>query len=254
MITKSTHKRHLQMEFENLILSALKTKFEGIDAKILGRIAKKHAKTATGTTEEDAKTIVDGITLQQVLDSYADYRATEATKTAVQNYETKHKLRDGKPIETPETNPTPPPSTAPQGSAGKQDETPDWAKTIIEDNRVLRAELESFKKEKTTSSRLAKFEKAIEALPGKFKERYKKDFSRLAFKDDEDFDNYLLEIAPDIAELAEQESRAGAKVTQPLGGKGNQKEASPLVKTRFEAISKAADATPAIAGLPQVTQ
>lgn len=241
------------MEFENLILAALQTKFEGIDAKILGRIAKKHAKTATGTTEADAKTIVDGITLQQVLESYADYRATEATKTAVQNYETKHKLRDGKPIETPETNPTTTPtSTAPQGNAGQQEETPAWAKALIDDNKVLRAELESFKKEKTANSRLAKFEKAIEALPGKFKERYKKDFSRLAFKDDEDFDNYLLEIAPDITAIAEQESRAGAKVTQPLGGKGTATEASALVKNRFEAISKA-EAAPAIAGLPTIT-
>ena len=39
------------MEFEQLILAALQTKFTGVDAKILGRIAKKYAKTATGTTE-----------------------------------------------------------------------------------------------------------------------------------------------------------------------------------------------------------
>ena len=87
------------MEFEQLILAALQTKFPGVDAKILGRIAKKHAKTATGTTEADAKTIVDGITFQQVLESHADYRATEAQKTAIANYESKHNLRDGKPIE-----------------------------------------------------------------------------------------------------------------------------------------------------------
>lgn len=90
------------MEFEQLILAALQTKFTGVDAKILGRIAKKYAKTATGTTEADAKTIVDGITFQQVLESHADYRATEAQKTAVANYESKHNLRDGKPIEQPQ--------------------------------------------------------------------------------------------------------------------------------------------------------
>lgn len=242
------------MEFENLILSALQTKFTGVDDKILSRIAKKYAKTATGTTEADAKTIVDGISLQQVIESHADYRATEASKTAVQNYETKHHLREGKPIATPpKATSATDPATDPAPKGGqKEEETPAWAKTIIEDNKALREELESFKKEKTTNSRLAQFKEAIKSLPDKFKERYEKDFSRLAFKDEEDFNSYLEEIAPDIAEIATQVSITGAKVTQPLGGKGTATEASALVKNRFDAISKA-EVAPAIAGLPTIT-
>ena len=61
-------------ELEQQIFAALQTKFPGVDAKILGRIAKKKAKTATA--EADANTIADGITLQQVIDSHADYKAT----------------------------------------------------------------------------------------------------------------------------------------------------------------------------------
>ena len=235
------------MEFENLILSALQTKFTGVDDKILSRIAKKYAKTATGTTEADAKTIVDGISLQQVIESHADYRATEASKTAVQNYETKHNLREGKPIATPPTT-TQAKDPEPKGGQ-KEEEVPAWAKTLIEDNKTLRAELESQKQEKVTNNRLAQFKEAIKTLPAKFKERYEKDFSRLAFKDDEDFNSYLEEIAPDIAEIATQVSRNGAKVGQPLVGATNNGEASSMVKTRFEAISKA-ETAPAIAGLP----
>ena len=65
------------------ILEALTAKFEGVSASILGRIADKLAKTAT--TPEQVKTAVEGMTLQQVIESYGDSRATEASNTAREN-------------------------------------------------------------------------------------------------------------------------------------------------------------------------
>lgn len=245
------------MEFEQLILAALQTKFTGVDAKILGRIAKKYAKTATGTTEADAKTIVDGITFQQVLESHADYRATEAQKTAVANYESKHNLRDGKPIEQPQQNQS---QTQPQqeqsgqtagqqGGQQSEEKAPAWAQQIIADNKALRERLQSIESERTQNSRLERFREAIKGAPDKVKARYEKDFARLTFKDDADFDGYLEEIAPDIAAMAASDSRKGAAVGAPYGSQGSNTTASELVKARFEAAAKA-DAAPAIAGLP----
>lgn len=246
------------MEFEQLILAALQTKFAGVDAKILGRIAKKYAKTATGTTEADAKTIVDGITFQQVLESHADYRATEAQKTAVANYESKHNLRDGKPIEQPQQQNTQPQTSqqeqngqtaGQQGGQQPEDKAPAWAQQIIADNKALRERLQSIESERTQNSRLERFREAIKGAPDKVKARYEKDFARLTFKDDADFDGYLEEIAPDIAAMAASDSRKGAAVGAPFGSQGSNNTASELVKARFEAAAKA-DAAPAIAGLP----
>lgn len=245
------------MEFEQLILAALQTKFTGVDAKILGRIAKKYAKTATGTTEADAKTIVDGITFQQVLESHADYRATEAQKTAVANYESKHNLRDGKPIEQPQQQNAQPQTslqeqngqTAGQQGAQPEEKVPAWAQQMIADNKALREELQSYKTERTLSSRLERFREAIKGAPDKVKARYEKDFARLTFKDDADFDGYLDEIAPDIAAMATSDSRKGASVGAPFGSQGSNTAASDLVKARFEAAAKA-EVAPAIAGLP----
>lgn len=76
------------------ILEALKAKFEGVSEAILNRIADKLAKTVT--KQEDVATAVEGVTFQQVLESYGDSRATEAQQTAVTNYEKKHGLKDGK--------------------------------------------------------------------------------------------------------------------------------------------------------------
>lgn len=245
------------MEFEQLILAALQTKFTGVDAKILGRIAKKYAKTATGTTEADAKTIVDGITFQQVLESHADYRATEAQKTAVANYESKHNLRDGKPIEQPQQNQSQTQhqqeqsgqTAGQQGGQQSEEKAPAWAQQIIADNKALRERLQSIESERTQNSRLERFREAIKGAPDKVKTRYEKDFARLTFKDDADFDGYLEEIAPDIAAMAASDSRKGAAVGAPFGSQGSNTTASELVKARFEAAAKA-DAAPAIAGLP----
>ena len=247
------------MEFEQLILAALQTKFTGVDAKILGRIAKKYAKTATGTTEADAKTIVDGITFQQVLESHADYRATEAQKTAVANYESKHNLRDGKPIEQPQQQTAQQQTQSQQEQGGQtagqqggqqaEDKAPAWAQQIIADNKALREELQSYKTERTQNSRLERFREAIKGAPDKVKARYEKDFARLTFKDDADFDSYLEEIAPDITAMAALSPRNGAAVGAPFGSQGSNTAASEIVKARFEAAAKA-DVTPAIAGLP----
>ena len=78
-------------------MNALTTKFPGVSATILGRIADKLAKTATSA--EDVKTAVDGVTFQQILESYGDSRATEAQQTAVLNYEKKYGLKEGRKVD-----------------------------------------------------------------------------------------------------------------------------------------------------------
>ena len=85
------------MMFKKEISEALTTKFPGVAASVLDRIATKLAKTVT--TAEQVATAVEGITIQQVIDSYTDSRVTEASdtarKNAVQDYETRHGLKDG---------------------------------------------------------------------------------------------------------------------------------------------------------------
>lgn len=78
------------------LLEALKTKFVGIDEAILERFAAKRVENVTDESQITA--IVDGITIQDVIKSYGDYRANEAASSSVSNYEEKHGLKDGKPV------------------------------------------------------------------------------------------------------------------------------------------------------------
>lgn len=89
------------------ILAGLQQKFSGVDTATLTRIATKKAEGVTDETKVNS--IVEGISFQDVLTSYGDFRAGDARITAVANYEKKHNLKDGKPIENPKPNDPPKP-------------------------------------------------------------------------------------------------------------------------------------------------
>lgn len=127
------------------IFSALKTKFEGIQDAILNRVAEKMSETVT--TEEAVATSVEGVTLQNLLDSYADSRATDAAQSAVRNFRQKHGIgEDGKPMKK-EDSPKPPK----KGDSG--DEPPEWFKAyqskVDADLTEAKSRLEEMDKSKT---------------------------------------------------------------------------------------------------------
>lgn len=99
------------MTIQEQILAGLQTKFTGVDTALLTRIATKRAEGITDASQVNS--IVEGINFTDVLNSYGDYRANGAVASAVQNYEKKHNLKDGKPIEEPNPNPQPNPNPKP---------------------------------------------------------------------------------------------------------------------------------------------
>ena len=107
------------MNIYEQILAGLKTKFQGVEDATLQRIASKKAEGVTD--ESKVNSIVEGISFQDVLTSYGDYRADGAQKTAVSNYEKKHNIKDGKPIEEPKPQdpPTDPKPNDPQDLAAQ---------------------------------------------------------------------------------------------------------------------------------------
>lgn len=127
------------------ILAGLQTKFSGVDAAILTRIATKKAEGVTDGGQ--VPTIVEGVGFTDVLTNYGDFRAGDATFKSVQNYEKKHNLKDGKPIENPNPNPQPNPNP----------DQPDMA-TIVANAvsaavKPLSDKLTQFETEKTQATR-----------------------------------------------------------------------------------------------------
>ena len=82
------------------ILAGLQQKFTGVDTATLTRIATKKAEGVTDETKVNS--IVEGISFQDVMQNYGDFRAGQAQTSAVSNYEKKHGLKDEKPVKEPE--------------------------------------------------------------------------------------------------------------------------------------------------------
>ena len=232
-------------------LDALKAKYPGVSEAILSRIADKIAKTAK--TQEEVTAAVEGVTFQQVLESYGDSRATEAQQTAVTNYEKKHGLKDGKKVEDGIEKPGET-KGAGEGEKGGSDLAAQIAAAIAAEMKPLKDELAAMKGEKTTNSRKAALNKVLEGAPEKIRQRYEKDFARMTFNDDEDFNAWIGEITPDVEAITSDFNAKGGVVGRPKGGAaGNGDKENPHLKARI-AEREAATTTPAIVGLSTETK
>ena len=130
------------MNIQELILAGLQQKFAGADTATLARIATKKAE---GVTDEgQVQSIVEGISFMDVLQSYGDFRAGNATKTAVMNYEKQHSLKNGKPIEKDL-----------ELEAPKDDLVQSWAQSIIDSNKLLSERLAAYEADKAAQTRSA---------------------------------------------------------------------------------------------------
>lgn len=212
------------------LFDALKAKFPGVSDSILDRIANKLAKTVT--TAEQVKTAVEGVTIQQVIESYGDSRATEASETArknaVQEYESRYGLKDGVKTTTTTTGGEQPTGgSATNPTTGGTDETPAWARTLIE--RIERMETA-----KTTETRTQQ----LNAVIGKLPEPMRKAYERLPIDkySAEEFNTLIADITTEVEGIADDTAAQGAVFGKPSASTGAQNKTE-LTEAQKAAIS-----------------
>lgn len=191
------------------LLDALKANFVGVSENVLNRVAEKLAKTVT--TAEQVASAVEGVTFQQVLDSYGDSRATEAQQTAVKNYESKYGLKDGVKAEggaatAPSAQTTPPP-------AAGGDDVPAWAKILLDTNKALTERLNKFEADRTTATR----REQLNGIIGKLPEHLRKPYERTSVDNltDEQFTTLTGEIATEVDAIVKDAQAKGAVFGKP---------------------------------------
>ena len=91
------------------LLQALKLKFVGVPEAILERIAAKKSIGLTDESQIDATAAA--VTFEIILQSEVDSKITDSNKKAVENYEAKHNIKDGKPKTAEEEKKTELPTT-----------------------------------------------------------------------------------------------------------------------------------------------
>lgn len=218
-----------------VILNALKAKFPGVSEQVLSRIAKNLAKTAA--TQEQADTAVEGVTLQQVIDSYADSRATEATQTAIHNYETKHGLKDGVKIDDDGGGaPKPKPKVNEDGDDGN---TPEWARALIEANKALTERMAKMEGERVTKERKQQLSEVISKLPDNLRKAYGR--TPVDGLSEEEFTALLGEVTTEVSGIVNEANQKGAVFGRPNRQAGGNGGSGDLTKEQQAAIAQRND-------------
>lgn len=193
------------MTILELILAGLQTKFSGVDTAILTRVATKKAEGITDASQ--VPTIVEGVGFTDVLNSYGDYRSGDASFKSVLNYEKKHNLKDGKPVEI--EKPIEKPNEKPN-----PEQQPDIKKMIADAVSAAMGQKES--RATRQSQILAKAKEY--GIP----ENYAK---RCAIAENIDLDTYFKELKQDFA----NDGFEGVK-TPEAGGGGSANENEDIAK------------------------
>lgn len=211
------------------ILEALTTKFPGVSTSILNRIANKLAKTVT--TADQVKTAVEGVTIQQVIESYGDSRATEASETArenaVKDYETRYGLKNGVKTTTTATGGEPTDGATNQTTGGTE-EIPAWAQKLFE-------RLDAQDAARTTETRKQKLNAVIEKLPESMRKAYER--IPLDKYSEEEFSTMLGEVTTEVEGIANETAARGAVFGKPSANTGGQ-TTTELSEAQKAAISK----------------
>lgn len=213
------------------ILEALTTKFPGVSASILDRIATKLAKTVT--TADQVKTVVEGVTIQQVIESYGDSRATEASNTArenaVKDYETRYGLKDGVKTTTQTTNggEQPDNGNATNNQPGGEEQIPAWAQKLFD-------RLDAQETARTTESRKQQLNAVISKLP----ETMRKAYERIPLDKytEEEFSKTLGEITTEVEGIANETAARGGVFGKPTASQGGASKTE-LTEAQKNAIS-----------------
>ena len=106
-------------------------------------------------------------------------------------------------------------NTSPDNATQQNDE-PDWFRKYREQQEQRLQQLENAK---ISESRRERFEKSLSGLLPKQKEDRLKDFDRMAFKDEEDFLNYLEDKSAMVSEINQELANEGlSKMSAPPAG------------------------------------
>lgn len=229
------------------ILDALKAKFVGVSEAILDRVATKLARTVV--TAEQVAPAVEGVTIQQVIDSYGDSRATEAQQTAVHNYESKYGLKDGQKIDGggsgQQTTTTTVQTETPPAAGG--DIAAQIAAAVSAAVKPLKDEIAALKTGRVTETRRQQLNAVIGKLTD---ENVRKAYERTPIENlsDEEFTTLLGEVTTEVEGICSATAAKGAVFGKPAAQSGSN-QGGALTKEQEEAIAHREN-TPSSGGQP----
>ena len=163
-------------------------------------------------SEEDAEDAVDAAVSGCI--PFLKYGQSMATRV-INDSKSKDDHDDDDDDDDDDNNQKPSPKKSSKTTSTPKDETPAWVKELQKSVETLASQVETMKGEKVTTGRKERLSKLL-ADTGTYGEAALKNFERMSFKDDDDFDDYFTSVEEDLAKLKQQMADSGlAHLTTP---------------------------------------
>lgn len=233
------------MDRKQQVLLKLKPKVKafGFNKKELMSVAAKIADNLTSADDasnEDVnaeiETAIDAVLpYLQVSQSFANRVIEENRKKNDDDDETDDD-DDDEPLNT--ANRQPGSNKKNPKNKGKNDDAPEWVKSMLDTVNALKDEVTTLKGEKVATSRKAKLEAVLKDA-GTFGTRTLKSFSKMSFKNDDEFEEFLSEVTEDLKAYNQERADAGLSTmgAPPAAGGGRPKEDEPFSDNEIDAMA-----------------
>lgn len=210
------------MNKELLVLQALKPRVKalGFNKNELKGVAAKIANNLN--LEDEATEDVVNAAIDEAIDAVMPF--LEVTQQVSSRVINDYKKTTGKPVEDEDDEDETESTQPKKPKQPKKDETPEWAKILTKQIEKLDAELTAVKAEKTSASRKDKLSAVLKDA-GSYGNRTLKNFAKMKFESDEEFEDFLEGVQADLeAYNQEQANRGLGKLGgSPNTGKGAEK-------------------------------
>lgn len=179
-----------------------RNELKGIAAKIADKLTLEDDATDDEINEAIEEAVGNALPFLEVSQSAADRQ--------VQAYKDAHPVQDDDDDDDENNNQSSNPSKKSKGAKGKDDnsELAEMMRTFTDTINGLKSEISELKAGNIAKTRRSRVE-ALTKSTGKFGERILKSFSRMSFKDEEDFDEYLEEVQSQIDEENQDRANKG---------------------------------------------
>lgn len=132
-----------------------------------------------------------------------------------------------------------PPATPPQAQPKPEDEAPQWAKALFEQNKALSEKLAAMEGERKTNSRLDRIKEIVKDC-GAMGEATLRGFGRMQFSTEEDFEEFVQEVEASVEAYRRQEGNEALETHKgkPGGAGANNPTATPT-QAEIDALAEA---------------
>jgi hypothetical protein len=217
------------MSLKIKIAARLKAKAAGVNLS-QKRIDAIVARAETGLTDASDDVAIDSnLDIINELTPFKEIAALDDHQRAKEKKDAADK--EAARLKAIEEGKTPPPEVDPNETA-----TDKALRLIMEKLEKQDAVIASFGKEKVANTRREQYAKALEGTSDAFKAKALKDFDRMNFKDDDDFNGYLTDATEDAKSFIQEDANNGLGGDRPVGGSGGDTKKAEASQAEIDAV------------------